>query len=233
MWIRKGERDLKKGVDSPMPTQLVSTEEFIPRRQTEQQKKVEHLIGKMADEKSKKLGMDRRAFHGEHHGPGHLLPGVEQGLGQELRCRRRREHGRRRLPGEVAQGRVLRHRRADPLHQRHSPSKASANAEFVKNMGFNLKDDVDAYSYHQFVKELFFDSENDMIVISGVPGKERQKDVAGKTLEGAGSRRRCFAELADVREEARIERTRGFHAGAVPGQPRAEPLLGQGEQPRR
>ena len=44
MWIRKHERDRRKGVDSPMPTQVVSTEEFIPRPQSEQQKKVERLI---------------------------------------------------------------------------------------------------------------------------------------------------------------------------------------------
>ena len=32
MWIRKALRDIKKGVDSPMPTQVVSNEEFIPAR---------------------------------------------------------------------------------------------------------------------------------------------------------------------------------------------------------
>ena len=62
MWIPKGLRDLKKGVDSPMPTQVVSNEEFIPRRQTAQQKQVEYLIGQMGDERAKKLGLSRRAF---------------------------------------------------------------------------------------------------------------------------------------------------------------------------
>src|SRR5215510_6329482 len=62
MWIRKGLRDIKKGVDSPMPTQVVSNEEFIPRPQTPKQKHVEHLIGELADERSKKLGLSRRAF---------------------------------------------------------------------------------------------------------------------------------------------------------------------------
>ena len=62
MWIRKALRDLKKGVDSPMPTQVVSNEEFIPRPQTPRQKQVEYLIGSMSDENSKKLGMDRRKF---------------------------------------------------------------------------------------------------------------------------------------------------------------------------
>ena len=45
-----------------MPTQVVSNEEFIPRPQTPKQKQVEYLIGEMAAEKSKKLGMDRRTF---------------------------------------------------------------------------------------------------------------------------------------------------------------------------
>src|SRR5690242_13219900 len=62
MWIRKGDRDRKKGVDSPMPTQVVSNEEFIPRPQNERQAKLEHTIREMAEAKSKKLGMDRRAF---------------------------------------------------------------------------------------------------------------------------------------------------------------------------
>src|SRR5881396_2502852 len=62
MWIRKHERDRRKNVDSPMPTQVISNEEFIPRPQNERQKKMEHLIGEMSAEKSRKLGMDRRSF---------------------------------------------------------------------------------------------------------------------------------------------------------------------------
>jgi hypothetical protein len=62
MWIRKGDRDRKRGVDSPMPTQVVSNEEFIPRPQTTEQKQIEHLIGELSILNSKKLGMDRRDF---------------------------------------------------------------------------------------------------------------------------------------------------------------------------
>ena len=62
MWIRKAIRDMKKGVDSPMPTQVVSNEEFEPRPQTEKQKQVEHLIGELSEERAKKLGMRRRDF---------------------------------------------------------------------------------------------------------------------------------------------------------------------------
>jgi len=49
MWIRKGQRDRQKGVDSPVPTQLVSNEEYIPRPQTPKQKEVEFWTGQIAD----------------------------------------------------------------------------------------------------------------------------------------------------------------------------------------
>src|SRR5207247_3804447 len=62
MWIRKALRDHRKGVDTPMPTQAVSNEEFIPRPQSEPQQQVEHLIGEMSETRAKKLGLDRRAF---------------------------------------------------------------------------------------------------------------------------------------------------------------------------
>jgi uncharacterized protein len=58
--------------------------------------------------------------------------------------------------------------------------------EFVKNMGFNLKDDVESYSFRQYLKELYFDSENAICVISGVPSQpEKDKDDTGKVLEGS------------------------------------------------
>ena len=62
MWIPKWVRDRKKGVESAVPTQVVSNEELIPRPQTKQQKQVEYLIGVMSEEKARKLGLDRRAF---------------------------------------------------------------------------------------------------------------------------------------------------------------------------
>jgi predicted TIM-barrel fold metal-dependent hydrolase len=57
--------------------------------------------------------------------------------------------------------------------------------EFVKNMGFKLKNDAEAYSFPNFIKEMYFDSETSMLVISGVPGKETHRGPDGKVLEGA------------------------------------------------
>ena len=54
----------------------------------------------------------------------------------------------------------------------------------MKNIGVKLKNVPDAYGFSNFVKEIFFDSETSIAVISGVPGREIDKDKAGKILEG-------------------------------------------------
>ena len=43
MWIPKFERDEQRGVDSPIPTQMVSNEDFISRPQTVTKLKTAHL----------------------------------------------------------------------------------------------------------------------------------------------------------------------------------------------
>ena len=56
-WIQKCEVDDQ---NLPIPTQIVSNEEFAPIDQTEEQKRVEHRLIEIASESSKKLGISRR-----------------------------------------------------------------------------------------------------------------------------------------------------------------------------
>ena len=62
MWIRKSRKDQLTGRRTPLPTQVVSNEEYFPMPQSENQKRVENLILEMADEYARKLGMSRRGF---------------------------------------------------------------------------------------------------------------------------------------------------------------------------
>ena len=182
MWIQKFKRDQKKGVDSPMPTQLVSNEEFIPRRQTPKQKQVEYLIGQMADEKSKKLGMDRRRFMGSSMGMATAFMASNMVYGKnfdvdEAETTEEEAYKEKWPKGEYFVLDVQSHfTNGVKLPFRDDP--------FIKNMGFNLKNDIESYSFKQYMKEIFFDSETDMVIISGVPGREKQKDAEGKQLEG-------------------------------------------------
>jgi hypothetical protein len=173
-------------VDSPVPTQLVSNEEYIPRRQTQKQKEVEYWTGQIAEEKSKQAGHGPPQVHGHPHGTGRLLPGLQQGLGQSLGRGRSRSADQGAYEAKLPKGEyfvldVQSHfTNGVPIGLRGDIGKM----EFFQNMGFKLKEDKEAYSFHNFIKEMFFDSETDMIVISGVPGKELQRDKDGKVLEG-------------------------------------------------
>ena len=230
MWIRKIDRDLKKGVDSPMPTQVVSNEEFLPRPQTQRQKQLEELIGEMGDARARKLNIDRRAFMASSMGLATCFAASNRVYGKVF---------------DVDEAETCELAAIDEKYpkseyfvidvQAHFTNGIALNfrnSETARNMGFSLKDDVESYSFKNFVKEMFFDSETNMVVISGVPTREIQRAPDGKVLEGAAAQSavRDPAELADGREEERDQRHGRLAARAVPGQPRAEPLLGQGDQ---
>ncbi|HZT38596.1 MAG TPA: amidohydrolase family protein [Bryobacteraceae bacterium] len=183
MWIRKWQRDRNKGVDSPVPTQLVSNEELIPRRQTPEQKQVEYLIGELAADRSKKLGMDRRAFMASSMGLATCFLASNMVYGKnwdvdEVETYEPEATAEKFPKGEYFIIDVQSH------FTNGFAIPGFRDAEFVKNMGFNLKTDAEAYGFRNFVKEMFFDSETSMVVISGVPGREINKDKDGKILEG-------------------------------------------------
>ena len=186
MWIRKWERDRKRGVDSPVPTQVVSNEEFIPRPQSAQQQQWEALLGEMADEKSRRLGIERRDFLRSSMGLATAFLAANQVFGPhwEVDAAETLEPaaGEEKWPkGEYFIFDVQ-------THFTDGYVLPFRNAEFVRNMGFKLKNDKDAYSFPTYVKEIFFDSETSLSVISGVPGREIDKDKAGKILEGRDRR---------------------------------------------
>lgn len=186
MWIPKWLRDHKKGVDSPMPTQVVSNEEFLPRPQNRAQGQVEALIGELSEKNAKKLGMDRRDYLRTSMGmaTAFLASNMVYGNYWEVDAAEALEPAasEEKWPkGEYFILDVQTHFTAGIA----LPGSANfRNMEFVKNMGFDLKDDAEAYSLPNFVKELFFDSETAMVVISGVPGREIDKDRKGNKLEG-------------------------------------------------
>lgn len=183
MWIPKWQRDRGKGVDSPVPTQVVSNEEFIPRPQTQQQKQVEQLIGQLADDKAKQLGMDRRSFLASSMGLATAFLASNMVFGPHWEVHADETTDPKATDEKWPKGEFF---ILDvQTHFTNGLALAFRNAEFIKGMGFKLRNDDEAYAFPNFVKEMFFDSETGMIVISGVPGKENLRDKDGKVLEGA------------------------------------------------
>ncbi|MEE4186253.1 MAG: amidohydrolase family protein [Gammaproteobacteria bacterium] len=62
MWVRKTAKDDHNADASPIPTQIVSNEEFPPLPQTPDQCRVEHRVRELADGFARKLGISRREF---------------------------------------------------------------------------------------------------------------------------------------------------------------------------
>jgi predicted TIM-barrel fold metal-dependent hydrolase len=182
MWIRKHERDRRKGVDSPVPTQVVSNEEFIPRPQNENQKKVEYLTAEMAEARSRKLGLDRRAFMRTSMGMATCFAAMNEVYGKcwevdEAETYEPAATEEKYPKGEYFIIDVQAHFTTGfPLTFRTDP--------IIKGMGFDLKNDPESYSFPNFVKEMYFDSETAMTVLSGVPGRENLRDAQGNVPEG-------------------------------------------------
>jgi hypothetical protein len=107
-WIRKFEHDAARG---PLPTQIVSSEEFVPLPQTSEQLRVERAILATADAAAQRLGMGRRAFL--------AFLALNAVFGCLTSTSPRRAHRARRPPRDVAQG---------PVHLRRPDSAARVHA---------------------------------------------------------------------------------------------------------
>ena len=188
MWIPKWQRDRKLGLESPVPTQPVSNEEYIPRPQNKQQREWELRIDQMATEKSKSLGMSKRDF-------------LKSSMGMATAF----------YASNLVYGTFWDVAEAETLESAASEEKFPKGEYFVfdvqthftdsiplgirrygnsilQGMGVRLEDSPDEYSFPNFVKEIFFDSETSLAVVSGIPGREIDKDKAGNILEGRDRR---------------------------------------------
>src|SRR3989442_11070668 len=61
-WVRKWRLDAETDGLSPLPTQVVSNEEYVPLSQTPEQARVAALLQETARTNARRLGVSRRAF---------------------------------------------------------------------------------------------------------------------------------------------------------------------------
>ena len=182
MWIRKHERDRRKGVDSPVPTQMLSNEEFVPRRQNERQKQVESLIGEMSEANARRVGLSRRHYMRTSMGMATCWLASNAVYGKHIDVEEAEAFEPAATEEKYPKGEYF---IIDV--QAHFTNGFALNfrtSDIIKGMGFELKNDVESYSFKNFVKEMYFDSETSMVVLSGVPGRENDQDASGGKLEG-------------------------------------------------
>src|SRR6185436_10505701 len=120
-------------------------------------------IGEMSAEKSKKLNMDRRSFMSSSMGLATCFLAMNKVYGQAFEV----DEVESMEPAATAEKWPKDEYFIVDVQAHFTNGFAIGfrNNEFVKNMGFNLKEDADSYSFRNFVKEMFFDSDTNMVVI--------------------------------------------------------------------
>ena len=243
--IRKCDRDARSGQYLPIPTQIVSNEEFVPIPQTPEQQRVEAKLNEIADAASKKLGVTRRSFLASSGGmaaaflamnavfgcrsfdvdPAEVLEpgaGAEKWPKNEFIFDVQTHH--------VAAGRVI---EMPPLLRYRDFGAMMGNKALE-----GRKHTWDDLYLANYVKEIFLDSDTVVAVITGLPSRTENQNVlpAADMVEtraqvnGLAKSRRLLAhglfsrdlgsanmeEMQRQVEQLKIEAWKGY-----PGQPLA------------
>jgi uncharacterized protein len=171
MWIRKSDKDRANDSFTPVPTQIVGNEEFEPMPQTADQQRVEQRIRELADHYSSKLGLSRRAFlrtsggmavsflaMNEVFGPAFLVDEAEAAEPAATRERwpkkefvfdMQTHHVKDSIPGPLPFRRITGQLGLNPALANFDPT------------------DKNALHRQNYVKEIFFDSDTVMALLSG------------------------------------------------------------------
>jgi predicted TIM-barrel fold metal-dependent hydrolase len=180
---------------SPIPTRVVSNEEFAPYPQTAAQARVERLMTVHGERVARKLGVSRREFFRTTGGMAVAFLAMNSVFGKFLDV----------LDVEAVEAAAFAHRHGPPyfvfdvqthyVSSRYDPDNAEARREGavskeglvalrrrVREAGWNPalagdRNTIDDLSWRNFLKEVFLDSETAVGLISTPPGPYPQEAV--------------------------------------------------------
>ena len=209
MWIKKNLKDHKAGESTPIPTQIVSNEEFPPLPQTHDQKRVEDKVKELAGGFADKLGISRRDFLKTSGGmaTGFLAMNAIHGCSYQVTPEEA-------LDAAAYKEGLLRNEFIIDAQTHHVKDSIKGPAMFRKltaNAGLNPdlvgeKPGADTLHRGNFVKEIFFDSDTDMAIMTGaVIGPPKHHALPTEDMvstrdivnEAAGSQRMLSHGLAN------------------------------------
>src|SRR3984957_16276863 len=182
MWVRKCDLDAQAEAPSPIPTRVVSNEEFIPPPQTPQQREFEARLNDLSDQAARDQGLSRRAFLRTGSGMAAALLALNQVFGdcyevsaEEVRDPKAFEENR---PKKQFIFDVQTHH-VDISRKRYdtTPDGKAVKSFFTQLRPAKSTDAaLEQLNRAHYVKELFGDSDTVMAIISGVPSREWDKN---------------------------------------------------------
>jgi predicted TIM-barrel fold metal-dependent hydrolase len=184
MWIRKCFADEDKPIQSPISTEVISNEEFIPPAQTAQQRRLEGRITELAEQYAKKLGLSRRRFLRTSCGMAAALMAHNEVFGHTYEVD----------PREALDPAVTAEKwpktefifdnqthHVDVESRWFEATEAGKQAaNFLRNFRRNANSTEEALAQlnqAHYLKELFMDSDTVMAIISGVPTQQWKENI--------------------------------------------------------
>lgn len=205
MWIRQCELDADSPLPTPIPSRIVSNEEYVPPPQSAEQKAYEARLAEISDSAAKGQGLDRREFLRSGSGMAAALLAMNEVFGPcyEVSADEVKDQSafEEKWPKNQFVFDVQTHH-VDIAQQWYDQSPdGKVVSSFFTRLRPNAKSGKEALEMlnrAHYVKEVFGDSDTVMAVISGVPSREWDKNplppdqmVATRAFvnEIAGSRR--------------------------------------------
>ena len=180
-WIRQCELDARREDVFPIPTRIASNEEFVPPPQSEEQRQVELRLWALAETAAAKMGLSRRDFLRTGCGLAALLA-MNQVYGPcyEVEAEELfdKEKVREKWPKDQFIFDVQTHHVDVGLKWYEDTREGRWMLDFVKRLRPADKAETSAERLNRdhYVKEVFFDSDTVMAVISGVPTRSWDKN---------------------------------------------------------
>lgn len=183
MWVRKCDLDAQAEAPPPIPTRIVSNEEFIPIPPTPQQKQLEARIAALSEEGAKAHGVSRRDFLRGGAGMAAALLAINQVYGEVYEV----------SADEVKDPKAFEEKRPKKqfifdvqTHHVDISQKwydTTKDGQVVRSFFTMLrpgakspKEALEQLNRAHYVKELFGDSDTVMAIISGVPSRTWEKN---------------------------------------------------------
>lgn len=205
---------------SPIPTQMISNGEFAPVPQTDEQRSVEARIRELADTLGKRLGVNRRSFLRSAGGMAAAFVAMNEVYGAVFDATLA-EAADPEMAGDRAQSLVDQFVFDAQVHfvrDDCKPGSAPHNMLGIRQFAAGYlnpelkgrKHDIEDLKFHNFIKEVYLDSDTDLAILSGAPSDKAedwflsnaQMETARRLVNQASGSRRLLA-----------------HAVFTPGQP--------------
>ncbi len=176
-WIRKCDRDDFLGRHLPIPTEIISNEEYAPIPQTPEQRRIEALIHQAAERATKRFGLDRRDFLRSTLGMAAAFAAMNEVFGTFFRVEATELTERQVTPVPDYFVFDVQTHHVDPRRQAPTPDQEFLEylvgiREFGGTWNPRLRDraiSLEELYRLNYIKEVFLDSETAVAVVSGLP----------------------------------------------------------------